>query len=203
MLGITRDALVLGMVCRLVEARGCDDFIRIIAMLEPRWQGLLVGGGPMRQALERMAENLGVAGRVRFTGAIDDVRPAYRAMDAYAFLALYEPFGLATAEAMACRVPVFGLKGLGDYGEQGGPLMTEEYADLLWRRPRRRIRFRDQEDPTTLAALSARLNEFGRNTSSMDPAVESAFNNVVQRFSIDRQATAMLGLYHSVSRITN
>src|SRR5207248_7592850 len=99
-LGLPASARVIGMVCRLFWAKGCDDLIRVLELLDDEWHAVFVGDGPERAKLEALAGDYGVGDRVRFTGSLWDVRPAYSAMDAFAFLCLYEPFGLATAEAM-------------------------------------------------------------------------------------------------------
>ena len=56
----------------------------------------------------RMARKLGVEGRVRWLGYVDDdeLLAAYRGADALALFSRYEGFGLPVAEAMACGTPV-------------------------------------------------------------------------------------------------
>ena len=55
----------------------------------------------------RMARKLGVEGRVRWLGYVDDdeLLAAYRGADALALFSRYEGFGLPVAEAMACGTP--------------------------------------------------------------------------------------------------
>jgi phosphatidylinositol alpha-1,6-mannosyltransferase len=103
-------------VARLVPHKGVDTAIAALATLLPRLPDLsyaVAGDGPDRQRLGRLAEHLGVAGRVRFLGAVPEERlPAlYRAADLYVGLsreegAEAEGFGLALVEAQACGVPV-------------------------------------------------------------------------------------------------
>ena len=68
----------------------------------------IVGDGPERIALERTAEELGVRGQVRFTGAVapSAVHDLLDGADAFAFPARHEGFGLAAAEALMAGVPI-------------------------------------------------------------------------------------------------
>ena len=112
--GLPPGALLLGMVCRLVWPKGCEDLLRILERLPARWHGVLAGEGPDRSRLERLAAERGVAGRLHFLGTCGDVRPVYASIDALAFLTRYEPFGLVLVEAMAAGVPVFALGAAGE-----------------------------------------------------------------------------------------
>lgn len=67
---------------------------------------LLVGDGPQRGAAERLADDLGIAPRVRFLGARDDVPQLLAAADIAVFASLYEGLPLAGAEAMAMGLPL-------------------------------------------------------------------------------------------------
>ncbi len=57
--------------------------------------------------LRAMAAQLGLTGRVGFTGFVDDVSAAMRALDIVVHASTQpEPFGLSIIEAMACGKPV-------------------------------------------------------------------------------------------------
>jgi len=71
----------------------------------------LVIAGPMGHgdaALQRLASELDIAGRVVFTGFVneDDLPALYSGARVYGCASLYEGFGLTVVEAMACGVPV-------------------------------------------------------------------------------------------------
>lgn len=62
-------------VGRLVDKKGHEAALRVVARLlrsSRNVEYLVVGDGPLRPRLERMAAELGIAGRVTFTGPIDD-----------------------------------------------------------------------------------------------------------------------------------
>ena len=77
-LGLT-DRLVLGFVGYVRDWHGLDRIVTLLAERPALKDAvlLIVGDGPARQALERQAEDLGIAGRVRFTGTVaHDALPA-------------------------------------------------------------------------------------------------------------------------------
>jgi glycosyltransferase involved in cell wall biosynthesis len=67
----SRAPLRLLCVARLVEKKGLDHQLRIYAALQAagvQFEGHVVGDGPLRPVLERMAGHLGIAARMSFTG---------------------------------------------------------------------------------------------------------------------------------------
>jgi glycosyltransferase involved in cell wall biosynthesis len=67
---------------------------------------LLVGDGPERGSLERLAAELGVADRVHFAGFQADPRPFLDAMDMFVVPSRSEGVSMGLLEAMAAGVPV-------------------------------------------------------------------------------------------------
>jgi len=103
-------------VTRLVPRKNVHMLIEVLSRIEGRDVYLVVvGNGPQRQRLEKLARNLGVAGRVRFVGFREYVERFYSIADAFALPSMYEPFGHVFLEAMASGVPCIGLKA--DYPE--------------------------------------------------------------------------------------
>jgi phosphatidylinositol alpha-1,6-mannosyltransferase len=72
---------------------------------------VIIGEGDDRSRLERLAHELGVADRVRFTGgcATETIVEAYRMADLFVMPSTGEGFGIAFLEAMACGTPALGL----------------------------------------------------------------------------------------------
>ena len=66
------ETLHLLAVGRLVEKKGFDDLLRAVSIMKERGRRpircTIVGGGPLELELERLAESLGLAETVRFTG---------------------------------------------------------------------------------------------------------------------------------------
>lgn len=113
--GIPTDAALVGTVGRLRPWKGQDRFLRALARVReavPGVWGIIVGGAIFGESddyperLQALAVDLGFAGRVVFTGHLEDVRPALAAMDLFVHLGDPEPFGLVNVEAMAMGKPV-------------------------------------------------------------------------------------------------
>jgi glycosyltransferase involved in cell wall biosynthesis len=108
--GLDRARPVVGTVGRLEDRKGHDQFLDAMRTLAATGngsspQGLIVGDGPLRAALEAHAAALG-AGRVRFTGTVADVRPLLAAMDVFVLPSWAEGMSNALMEAMAAGRPV-------------------------------------------------------------------------------------------------
>lgn len=67
---------------------------------------LLVGDGPLRKALEKRTRDLGLEPHVTFAGHLEDIRPAYAALDVFALSSDIEGLCTSVLDAMAAGVPV-------------------------------------------------------------------------------------------------
>ncbi|MEV6346191.1 glycosyltransferase [Actinoplanes sp. NPDC051851] len=102
-LGLHPDVPVIGAVGRLDPAKRFDLLIRALTGV-PGAELLLVGDGPARHALERLADIEGVADRVTFAGPVGHPRAMLCAMDVFASPGPHAS-GLATLEAIAAGLP--------------------------------------------------------------------------------------------------
>jgi glycosyltransferase involved in cell wall biosynthesis len=96
----------------LSDQKGVDVAIEALARLKARGRRarlVVVGDGPLRPALARLASARGVTGAVTFVGALANEEAAayYGAADVFVFPTLrVEAFGVVTIEAMAAQRPV-------------------------------------------------------------------------------------------------
>jgi rhamnosyl/mannosyltransferase len=101
------DPLVL-FVGRLVYYKGLEYLVT--AMRDVNANLLIVGSGPLRGALERQVQRLGLTARVHFVDVASDadVVTYLHACDAFVLPSVHnsEAFGLVQVEAMACGKPV-------------------------------------------------------------------------------------------------
>jgi phosphatidylinositol alpha-1,6-mannosyltransferase len=112
------DRPVVVCVSRLVPRKGQDMLIRALPAIRQRVSGaalVIVGGGPYRDQLHRLAQRFGVAEHVVFTDAVPSAElPAHHAMaDVFAMPCRtrgsgldVEGFGIVYLEASAMGVPV-------------------------------------------------------------------------------------------------
>jgi glycosyltransferase involved in cell wall biosynthesis len=103
-------APIVGTVSRLGELRkGISYFLEMaasVAAADPSTHFLVVGDGPLRPALERQAQELGIGSRVIFTGERRDIPELLAAMRVFVMPSLYEGGPYTVLEAMAMAKPV-------------------------------------------------------------------------------------------------
>jgi glycosyltransferase involved in cell wall biosynthesis len=178
--GISDGEPLIVCVGRLDRYKGHDNLLAAFAALapaQPRARLLLVGAGRFRDALIVRARSVGLADRVRFSGALGDVRPALAAADVFVQASDEEGLPGAVLEAMAMGVPVVAT----DVG--GTREAVDDGVTGLLVPPR---------DPGALAAavarllddrgLAARLGAFGRK-------------RVVDEFSSEREVALTDDVY--------
>ncbi|MCW5891713.1 MAG: glycosyltransferase [bacterium] len=110
-LGLDRERPVVATVGRLEGRKGQDVLVAATRPLlatagERPPQILIVGDGPLRNALAAQARELGVAASVHFAGTLADVRPALAATDVFVLPSREEGMSNALMEAMAAARPV-------------------------------------------------------------------------------------------------
>jgi glycosyltransferase involved in cell wall biosynthesis len=107
------------MVANLIGYKRHDLFLRALATvlpLVPDVHAILVGDGPERPALERLAHDLGISHAVEFAGRVADVRPYIERSRVVALTSDHEGLPNALLEAMAMGRPVV-ARAVGGVGE--------------------------------------------------------------------------------------
>ena len=99
------DACVLLCLARLHTNKALDIAIEALKDL-PRAYLWLAGEGPERKSLQDLAQNLGVAERVRFLGWRTDRGALLQAADICLFCSRVEPFGTVFAQAWSQKTPL-------------------------------------------------------------------------------------------------
>jgi glycosyltransferase involved in cell wall biosynthesis len=175
-----KDGPLVGNVARLARQKGQRtllDAARLVLERRRDARFAIVGDGELRDELRRHAEDLGLGGRVLFTGARDDVPDLLASFDVFAFPSLFEGLCLAVIEAQAAGVPVVatpvgGIRETVVDGETGllvPPESPGELADAI-------LRVLDRPEEARRLADEAR-------------------RRVLERFSVKRMVAETLALY--------
>ncbi|HEX4600760.1 MAG TPA: glycosyltransferase [Gemmatimonadales bacterium] len=148
-------------VARLTRQKRIDLVLEALAQLCAAGRALpftIVGDGPERGNLERRAAELGLARTTRFLGAVppEQVPDAVGDADVFAFPAVGEGLGLATAEALMLGVPVVAAT-------DGGGVTDVVPATGAGR----------LVPPHDVAALARALDELARDPDSRRRAMEA------------------------------
>jgi glycosyltransferase involved in cell wall biosynthesis len=103
-LGLGNDFLWLA-VGRLEPVKDYPVLLNAFARAPKPAQLLVLGTGPLEGQLKRMAEGLGLGGRVRFAGFCPNVARWMHAADGFVLSSRYEGLPMVLLEAGACGVP--------------------------------------------------------------------------------------------------
>jgi glycosyltransferase involved in cell wall biosynthesis len=108
-LGLSSAQPLLLTVAALVDCKGHETLLRSLAQVAEQFPGLqlaLAGEGPLRSRLERLAADLGVAGRVRFLGFRSDIPDLLQAADVCVIPSHLEGICSTLIETMLAGRPV-------------------------------------------------------------------------------------------------
>lgn len=102
-----RSQVAVVSVGRLAEPKDFATLVRATSMPQPVPFSLeILGDGPDRHSLEELADALGVAGRVRFLGEVNDVAARLLRADVFVLSSSSEGLPISVLEAMATGLPV-------------------------------------------------------------------------------------------------
>lgn len=119
-LGLPDAAPVIGNAGWLIARKRFDVFLRTAARIAdevPTALFVIAGDGPERAALTALAEDLGIADRVRWLGWQSDLSEFYAAIDVLLFNSDWDALGRTPLEAVGHGVPVVASVVNGGLGE--------------------------------------------------------------------------------------
>ncbi|HXV61755.1 MAG TPA: glycosyltransferase [Vicinamibacteria bacterium] len=146
----------------------------------PRAMLHIVGDGPSKEGLKRLASELGVAKRVSFHGSVahDALPDFYRSSDLLVMSSLYETQGLVVLEAAACRRTTAGTR--------VGAIADLNPATL-------------PVEPRDDAALASAILDALRNPEALQERGLMAERRVRARYSLGTTVSALEALYEELA----
>ena len=176
----SRPRRVIATVANLRPGKGHDVLLKAAANVVRRIPDvtfLIIGDGPRREELERLAASLRISAQVQFTGYRSDVPEMLRQADVFAFPSFMEASPNAVIEAMAAGLPIVATR------VGGIPEVIEHERSGLLVAP---------GDDRALAAALVRAIERPALASQLGDAARQA---VEARFSFDRMVGEFQQLY--------
>jgi glycosyltransferase involved in cell wall biosynthesis len=168
---------------RLFPKNGVEYFVRALPRIarDVDVDAVVVGDGPERARLDRLAAELGVDGRIRFLGSKPHVEMPgiFSSAEIAVIPSLMEASSVAALEAMACGIPVAASR------VGGLPEIIDESVGTLF----------EPGNPDSLAEAVVRaLNDRAGLVRKRD----AARRRVVDRFSLGRLVDRHLEIYHDL-----
>jgi len=103
-LDVSQAAPLVGWIGRLSYEKGPDRFVRVLASLRPNIEGIIIGDGPERAALEKQVATQSAP--ITLVGAYPDAGRLVTAFDVLAITSRTEGLPMTVLHAMAAGVPV-------------------------------------------------------------------------------------------------
>lgn len=184
-LGLDGCRIVLGLG-RLHPNKGWADLLHAFARLPEFHQGiplhlLMVGDGPLRNKLEQLSAQLGIAQRVHWAGWQTDPAPYYQLADVFVCASVHEPLGNVILEAWANRALIVSTRAQGPL-----ELMRDGMNGLL----------APVSDSARLSAVLATALDL--ETSHKARLVEAGHDEVERHYSESAIVTAYTALYENL-----
>ncbi len=134
-----KEEIILGNAGRLEHQKGQKFLIEIAARLKAKntpFKLLIAGEGELKGALQQLSFDFGVSDDVIFLGFIRNMKAFMSTLDIFLFPSLWEGFGYAIIEAMACKKPVIAFRTSSnpeiiDHNRTGFLANTEDIDDFM------------------------------------------------------------------------
>ncbi len=182
-LGIGDGDVVIGSVGHMARQKGQKHLVAAIPQVRlkyPRAKFVLVGKGKLRKELQEQARSLGVEEAVRFAGIRKDVPIVLNCFDVFVLPSLWEGFGTAIIEALACGVPVVATR------VGGIPEVIEHGEDGLLVPPGR------------ARPLAQSILKILENPSLRSDIIYRGLRKAVERFNVTRMAETVAKIYSQI-----
>lgn len=185
-IGISDDAVVVGMVGRLTKQKAPDMFVRMAAEIVKTIKNahfIIVGDGGERGEVEALAASLGIGDRLHITGWTETPMAYTALMDYAVLLSRWEGFGLVIAEYMYAKKPVVAtavdaIPDLITHGVNGMLVPVDDYQ----------------------SAAKEVIHLYG-NVELRESIINNAYNKTVACYDVNRVATEHIYLMRKLINI--
>lgn len=174
---------------RLLHWKGFDLAIRAFARVAARYPDAtftIIGDGPQRARLERLAQAEGVGKRVHITGWLprSEALRLGESQDVFLFPSLHDSGGMVVIEAMAGGKPVICL-------DTGGPslIVTPDCG----------IKVAVTTPEQVVTDLAAALDHLMSDSALQQQMAEAAIQRVLDEFIWEQKAKQMFAIYERVA----
>ena len=180
LLGLDDSVFVVGTVGRLDPVKDHNSLLQgfqSLARSERPADLLVVGSGPMREAIQAQAQRLGIAERVKLLGERGDISLLLQALDVFVLTSVAEGISNTILEAMASGLPVIATR------VGGNPELVEQGVTGQM------VSARD------VPALTGALRSYLSDTELRRAHGVNARARAEQHFSLERMAAQYADLY--------
>lgn len=184
----TADELLCTSICRQDPRKGLNFLLRAYKLLRQegyQFRALIVGGGKLLPAHQRLATRLHIDDIVQFTGFVRSTDPYYAAADIFIQPSLQEGSGsIAVLEALSYGLPVIttAIDGIPE------DITSEENGLLV-----------PAEDPVALAAAIGRLLTDEPLRNRLSNAARTSFDSMA---TLSEMGQAMDQIYRDLAEVT-
>jgi len=188
--GLPDGAFVIGIVARLSPVKNHELLLKAVAQLDARFHLIVIGDGPSRAGLEKLARQLGIESRAHFVGEVVSLYNLHQFLDVSVLCSLSEGFPNSVIEAMAAArpvvaTPVGGVTDAVTHGVTGILVPVDDPAPLV-----DALRMLEAD-----SLLRTRLGEAGREAVRIKFRQETVIEKLSALYEMlaDRRPAATLG----------
>lgn len=175
---------VIGIVVRLTEQKGIDIFLYIAKEILKKRNDvsfLVVGDGPLKNELLKLAQKLSVFNNVHFLGFRKDALNIMRCFDLFLLTSKWEPFGLVIIESMSVGVPVVALSCRGAVEE----LIKDKQTGFIIKEK-------------TFPEIAEKILNIFDDYQQQEFIVKNAYEWIKQNFTIESNLKNLLNIYNEI-----
>ncbi len=185
--GISEEAIVLVTIARLFMLKGHEYIIASAKELSKRFENvvwLFVGDGNLAENFKRQVREMGLAGRIKFTGLLppEQIPLAIQSSDILVHCSLREGLARTLPQAMLCSKPVvsFDVDGAREVvNETTGRLIEPENIEQLTEACAELIENRDLRDELGRAGRESVKEKFAPDT--MVDTIEAVYQKLLEK----------------------